>query len=139
MVILSGPFSAIPKFLPAYDEPRGRLTVSLMPSAGLLDWAAAVQFIAEDPSVRAMRAALLDVRASAFTPSLQEGQALSDRLRLARASFDGPIAIVAARDLAFAASRVIASYADASGASVAVFRDEAEALAWLDAEARHPG
>lgn len=131
MVNISGPFTGIPKFLTDRDEATGRLQVHLMASAGLLDWAASLQFVAEASLGRAPRAVLLDVRASAYTPSHGDAQALSDRLRQVRASYDGPIALLAASDLTFAACRIIASYADAITAPVAVFRDEPEALRWL--------
>lgn len=132
MVNISGPFSGIPKFLPDRDAARRRLAVRLMPSGALLDWAAALQFVADESPARPTSAFLVDVRASAFSPSLAEGQALSDRLRQVRAAYVGPIAVLAGSDLQFAACRIIASYADAAAAPVAVFRDEGEAERWLD-------
>lgn len=139
MVNISGPFSGIPKFLPDRDDARRRLRVRLMPSGGLLDWAAALQYVGDEAMERETRSALVDVSASAFIPSLAEGQALSDRLRQVRGTFSGPVALLAASDLQFGACRVIASYADATAAPVAVFREESAALRWLDDGLRHGG
>ncbi|HEX8849616.1 MAG TPA: hypothetical protein VF761_08800 [Gemmatimonadaceae bacterium] len=94
--------------------------------------------ISDPKRPRELRGALLDVRASEVvgkrtTPELR-GTALL--IAALSQSFGRRVALLTGSDLQYGVMRMISAWAEGSGIDVAVFREQAEAFAWVSRQPR---
>lgn len=92
-----------------------------------------------DPATPKRPSVLVDLRETTSLPETDQLRAIAKEVaRLDQKLQWGACAIVASRDAVYGISRMFAVYTEQSFSSVRVFRELAEAEAWLDAT-RTPG
>lgn len=109
----------------ATGRAAGAITLAEMKAAGAR--------LAGDPKFAGSRV-LWDLRTATFSPSASEIQELAEFVKRGSAlRAPSRSAFVVAGDLEFGLVRVFGAYREERGVEVAVFRDLAEAAAWLAA------
>ena len=85
-----------------------------------------------------LRGALLDVRGSDVVGkrTMHELRDTAFLIAAMSRSFGRRVALLTGNDLQYGVMRMLSAWAETSGAEVAVFRDQAEAFAWVTRDAR---